>query len=202
LSAIWHSSLGIQDTITYSYHLSDGHANIPWNQISVQMLSFTLPFGTPQRDNNGGQLHQPEEVERATQTISYLPGINVKAFFRELRCDNGSPRELTTGKRLDSLLRRLCILVLDVDLANTEVDAGTSGAGNLGLDDGSVLAALLFDVFLDFYSMLEVRNVSSDVAELTFVFIIVEQLVRGDHVHQADDTAVLVVLSSAGSCQH
>ena len=96
------------------------------------------------------QLHQPEEVERATQTISYLPGINVKAFLRKLCCDNGSPRELTTGKRLDSLLRRLCILVLDVDLANTEVDAGTGGAGDLGLDDGSVLAALLFDVFLDF----------------------------------------------------
>jgi hypothetical protein len=47
-------------------------------------------------------------------------------------------------------LRRLCILVFDVNLANTEVDAGTGGTGNLGLNDGSVLAALLFDVFLDF----------------------------------------------------
>ena len=27
---------------------------------------------------------------------------------------------------------------------------GTGGTGNLGLNDGSVLAALLFDVFLDF----------------------------------------------------
>lgn len=81
---------------------------------------------------------------------------------------------MTTGKCFDSLLRRLCILVLDVDLANTEVDAGTGGAGNLGLDDGSVLAALLFDVFLDFWSTLELRNVSCNIAELTFIFLIVE----------------------------
>ena len=79
-----------------------------------------------------------------------LPGLDVEALLGELGRNNGSPRELATSKCLDSLLRRLCILVFDVNLANTEVDAGTGGTGNLGLNDGSVLAALLFDVFLDF----------------------------------------------------
>jgi hypothetical protein len=36
---------------------------------------------------------------------------------------------------------------------------------------------------------------------LTFILLVVEQLVRGDHVHQADDAAVLVVLGSARSSQ-
>ena len=38
--------------------------------------------------------------------------------------------------------------------------------------------------------------------KLTFVFLVVQKLVRGNHVHQANDTAVLVVLGRAGSCQH
>jgi hypothetical protein len=37
---------------------------------------------------------------------------------------------------------------------------------------------------------------------LTIILLVVEQLVRSDHVHQADDTAVLVVLSSTSSSQH
>jgi hypothetical protein len=41
-------------------------------------------------------------------------------------------------------------LVFDVDLADTEVDAGTSGTGDLDFDDGSVFAAFLLDVLLDF----------------------------------------------------
>jgi hypothetical protein len=41
-------------------------------------------------------------------------------------------------------------LVLDVDLPNTEVDAGSSGARDLDLDDRAVFAALFFNVFLDF----------------------------------------------------
>ena len=80
----------------------------------------------------------------------HLQNINVEALLEELSSDNGSPRELATGKRLDSLLCRVGILVLDVDLANTEVDASSSRAGDLDLDDGAVFAALLFDIFLNF----------------------------------------------------
>jgi hypothetical protein len=93
-------------------------------------------------------------MNNPTRTCStsnaHLPCIHVEAFLGELSSDNGSPRELATSKRLDSLLCRLSVLVLDVDLANTEVGTGTGGTRNLGFDDGSVLAALLFNVFLDF----------------------------------------------------
>jgi hypothetical protein len=71
-------------------------------------------------------------------------------------------------------LRRLCILVLDVDFANTEVDTGAGRTGNLGLDDGSVLAALLFDVFLDFWMSLESCDNSKTMFKLTFVFLVIE----------------------------
>jgi hypothetical protein len=80
-----------------------------------------------------------------------LPSINIKSFLGKVCCDDSSPRELTAGKSLDGTLCRLGILVLDVDLADTETGARTGGAGDLGLDDGAVLLALLFDVFFDFY---------------------------------------------------
>jgi hypothetical protein len=83
---------------------------------------------------------------------SRLPCIDVETFLRKVGCNDCSPRELTTGKSLDGTLCRLGILVLDVDLADTETGACTSGTWNLGLDDGAVLLALLFDVFFDFCS--------------------------------------------------
>lgn len=83
-----------------------------------------------------------------------LPRIHIKSFFGKFRSNDGSPRELTSSKRLDSFLCRLNVLVLDVNLANTKVDTCTGGARNLRLHDRAVLAALLFDVFLDFYDQL------------------------------------------------
>jgi hypothetical protein len=46
------------------------------------------------------------------------------------------------------------------------------------------------------------RDDSRAGGKLTFVFLVVEQLVRGNHVHEANDTAVLMVLGSASSSQH
>lgn len=82
-----------------------------------------------------------------------LPSLNIEALFRELSGNDGPTRELTAGECLDGFLCRVGVLVLDVDFANTEVDAGTSGAWNLCLDDGTVLAAFLLNVFLDFCNM-------------------------------------------------
>ena len=114
--------------------------------ISISLYTGNLPTSAhhryhPSREKN------PIALE---QQAPDLPRLDIEALLGELGRNNGSPRELATSKCLDSLLRRLCILVFDVNLANTEVDAGTGGTGNLGLNDGSVLAALLFDVFLDF----------------------------------------------------
>lgn len=80
----------------------------------------------------------------------YLPSLDIEALFREFGGNDGSPRELATSEGLDGLLCGVGVLVLDVDLADTEVDTCTSWTGDLDLDDGAVFAALLFDVFLDF----------------------------------------------------
>jgi hypothetical protein len=93
------------------------------------------------------------QTERGQQYEScVLPCVNIETFLGELRCDDCSPRELATGKSFDSTLCRLGILILDIDLANTEAGAGTGWAGNLSLDDGAVFLALLFDVLFDFCS--------------------------------------------------
>ena len=39
-------------------------------------------------------------------------------------------------------------------------------------------------------------------ALLTFIFFIVEQLICSDHVHQADATALLMVVGSIGASKH
>ena len=122
----------------------------PRTKLVYKCSASLSDFGIPQRSDNGVQLHKLKKSNAQLKQPPDLPGVDIEAFLGEFGRDNGSPRELATSKCLDSLLRRLCILVFDVNLANTEVDAGTGGTGNLGLNDGSVLAALLFDVFLDF----------------------------------------------------
>jgi hypothetical protein len=57
---------------------------------------------------------------------------------------------LAASKSFNSALGGLGVLVLDVDLANTEAGTGTSGARDLGFDDRAVLLAFFFDVFFDF----------------------------------------------------
>lgn len=81
-----------------------------------------------------------------------LPSFDIETLLRELSRNNGSPRELATGECLDGFLCRLHVLVFDIDLADTEVDAGTSGTWDLNFDNGTVFTAFLLDVFLDFYS--------------------------------------------------
>lgn len=86
-----------------------------------------------------------------THSPEHLPSLDIETLLGELGRNDGSPRELATGERLDGFLCRLDVLVFDVDLADAEVDAGTSGTGDLDFDDGTIFAALLFNVFLDFY---------------------------------------------------
>lgn len=100
-------------------------------------------------------IHTPrEELRNRTVHIlsnfRHLPSINIESLFRELRRDNRSPRELSSSKSLDSALCGLGVLVLDVDLADTETGAGTCRARDLCFDNGAVFLAFFFDVFLDF----------------------------------------------------
>ena len=131
-----------------------------------------------------------------------LPSLDVETLFGKLGRDDCSPRELTSSESLDSLLRRLSVLILDVDFANTEVGAGSCGTRDLSLDDGSVFAALLFDVFFDFYLTLVCCQDLEHLGMLTFVFLVVEQFIRSHHVHKANNAAVFVILSGAGSGKH
>jgi hypothetical protein len=126
-----------------------------------------------------------------------LPSVNIEALLGEMRRDHCSPRELSSSKRLDRTLRALNVLVLDVDLSNADAGARTSGAGNLCLDNGAVLCALFFDVFFDFcHESATVQNQESWTSGPTIILLIVDELVRGNHVHQADDTAMLEVVGS------
>lgn len=79
-----------------------------------------------------------------------LPRIHVEALLGKLRRHHGPARKLASRKGLDSALRRLRVLVLDVDLADTKAGAGTCRTRDFGLDDRAVFLAFFFDVFLDF----------------------------------------------------
>jgi hypothetical protein len=81
-----------------------------------------------------------------------LPRIHIETLFGKLSRNDCPPRELTTSKCLDSLLRRLYVLIFDVNLANAKIDAGSGRTRDFGLENGSVLAALLFNIFLDFWT--------------------------------------------------
>lgn len=93
---------------------------------------------------------QTKETQTTCTVKDPSPCVNVKSFFRELRSHDRSSRELSSSKRLDSALCRLGVLVFDVNLADSETATGTGRAWDLGLDDGAVLLALLFDVLFDF----------------------------------------------------
>jgi hypothetical protein len=110
---------------------------------------------------------------------------------------------LAPSKSLDSPLRRLGILILDVNFANTKTGTGTGGTRDLGLDDGTILLTLLFDVFFDFCDMVSKLLWLQCLKKIhTIIFLIIDQLVGSDHVHEANHTAVLEVLSSASTGQH
>jgi hypothetical protein len=73
----------------------------------------------------------PRNRKNDRAVTSHLPSLDVKAFLRELSCDHGSPRELATRKRLNGLLCRIGVCVLDVDFTDAVVDAGSGGARDL-----------------------------------------------------------------------
>lgn len=79
-----------------------------------------------------------------------LPRLDVKALFGKLGRDDGSPRKLTTSKRLDGFLRCIRVLVFDVDFPNAEVDARACRTGNLDFDNLTVFGTFFFNVFFDF----------------------------------------------------
>ena len=99
-------------------------------------------------------------------------------------------------------MRRLGVLVLDVDLTDAETGAGTSGARNLGLDNGAVLLALFLNVFLDFWVVVSSLLESNTSVRRTLILLVVDQLIGSDHVHEANDTAVLDVVGWLCTGQH
>lgn len=72
-------------------------------------------------------------------------------YLGEESCDDGSVSELAASKFLQSLLARLCGVVLDEDLAHAgRLPTAAAGSRNLQRNDVSKLAALVPDIFADF----------------------------------------------------
>jgi hypothetical protein len=83
-----------------------------WKQISVQMSGPTFQLVLHQLSNDHMPITQdcqPYKTNSTSRTRNasrtYLPRIDVETLLGELGSNDGSPRELATGKRLDSLLR-------------------------------------------------------------------------------------------------
>ena len=84
---------------------------------------------------------------------SRLPRINIKVLLAKERNDDRTIGELPARQRRQRLLRRLGLLVLDIDLADAVIlPVAGRGTGHLDVEHGAVLGAFVFDVVEDFYS--------------------------------------------------
>lgn len=88
-------------------------------------------------------------------TPSRLPSIHVEKFLAKERHDDGPVCKDASSQRLERLLRRRVVLILDEDLADARVIPGACRARNLDLQDLAVLGAFFLDVFLDLCSKVE-----------------------------------------------
>lgn len=73
------------------------------------------------------------------------------AYLWEVSGHHSSIRKLPTSQTLESLSRRLCAVEFDKDLAHTRrLFATTTRPGDLEIDNGAELGALISDVLADF----------------------------------------------------
>lgn len=71
--------------------------------------------------------------------LARLPGIDVEQFLTKERHDDRPVRKDAPSQRLERLLRRRIVFILDENLADTGVIPGTCRARDLDLQDLAVL---------------------------------------------------------------
>ena len=127
-------------------------------------------------------------VERASTEDGawaiHLPGVDIEEFFGEMGDDDGTGGELAAGEGPERPLSLLSSLVLDVNLADAGVDAGTAGTRDFDFQNLAVLGALLFNVFLDICDSVSKARLQWPMQCVrTKVGLLVQKLVVRDHVH-------------------
>ena len=112
---------------------------------------------TKKRDSSTPRVSMPL-YHALTSKFSYHTPVSIKlrkqqhiTHLSKIRSNHRPIRKLPARQRLQRLARRICIIVLDEDLANAVgLPAAAAGAGDFHFEDLAVFLAFFFDVFADF----------------------------------------------------